>query len=247
MKEYKKNDRFVVMILRFVLCLLLFVFALPAKAQQGFKLGPHAAFITSRTHVLDSLPDNFNFRFKSGLRFGIAAQYGFTPRFVLGSGFNFVNKGYRVYNDTNNNGNLLKHNSSHLELPVNMIFKLNLGVSSRMRFLLGATLNYQISETQNIQTNDKGTFEIREETKHAVYPLMNLGMEIASESKAGNVMVFGVYYSQSFTEQSRLNVYTSSGSDKPYFPLGYRGSYIGFGLSYLFELKNFKREEVFFY
>jgi hypothetical protein len=243
----KKNDRFVLMISRSILALFLFVLSATCFAQEGFKFGPQVAFISSRTHVLDSLPDNFNFRFKSGFKFGFTAQYGFTPKFVLSSGLSFVNKGFRVFNDTNSKGNLIKSNLSHIELPVNMILKFRMGASSRMRFLLGGTLNYQIKTTEKILANDGSTFVIREKNQNQIYPLLNTGVEIASENKAGNVFVFGVYYSQAFSNQSILHVSGSKNTSSDIFSLGYRGSYIGIGLSYLFDLKNFKKEEVFFY
>ena len=243
----KKNDRFVLMISRSILALFLFALSATCLGQEGFKFGPQVAFISSRTHVLDKLPDNFNFRFKSGFKFGFTAQYGFTPKFVLGSGLSFVNKGYRVFNDTNSKGNLLKSNLSHIELPLNMVFKFRMGASSRMRFLLGGTLNYQIKTNEKILANNGETFVIREKNEQQLYPMMNTGVEIASENKAGNVFVFGIYYSQAFSNQSILHVSGSKTASTDIFSLGYRGSYIGIGLSYLFDLKNFKKEEVFFY
>lgn len=92
----KKNDRFVLMISRSILAVFLLSLSATCFAQEGFKFGPSVAFISSRTHVLDKLPDNYNFRFKSGFKFGFTAQYGFTPKFVLGTGLSFVNKGYQI-------------------------------------------------------------------------------------------------------------------------------------------------------
>ncbi len=243
----KKNDRFVLMNSRSILAVFLLSLSASCFAQEGFKFGPSVAFISSRTHVLDKLPDNYNFRFKSGFKFGFSAQYGFTPKFVLGTGLSYVNKGYRVFNDTNSKGNVIKSNLSHLELPVNMIFKFRMGASSRMRFLLGGTLNYQIKTSEKILANNGGTFVIKEKNQQQIYPMLNTGVEIASENKAGNVFVFGIYYSQAFSDQSTLHISGSKTASSDIFALGYRGSYIGIGLSYLFDLKNFKKEEVFFY
>ena len=245
--ETKKNDRFAVMILRVIMALFVYATIFTVNGQEGFKIGPQVTILSSRSYVKDSLEDNFNFRYKSGFRIGLSAQYGFTQKFVLGSGLSFTNKGYRVFNDTNSSGNVLKRNHSHIELPVNMILKFRMGATSRMRFLLGATLNYQISSSDKTLKNDKESFIIREESIQTIYPMANLGVEIASESKSGNMFVFGVYYSQSFSEQTRLNVYTSANATDKIFALGYRGTHIGIGLSYLFDFKNLKREEVFFY
>ena len=122
-----------------------------------------------------------------------------------------------------------------------------MGASSRMRFLLGGTLNYQLQTDQKILANEGNTFAIKESTQQQLYPMFNTGVEIASENKAGNVFVFGVYYSQALSNQSILHISGSKASNTDVFSLGYRGSYIGIGLSYLFDLKNFKKEEVFFY
>ena len=77
--------------------------------------------------------------------------------------------------------------------------------------------------------------------------MLNTGVEIANENASGNVFVFGIYYHQGFANQSLLGIKTNSNQVQSHFNLGYRGTYIGVGLSYLFNLKNFKKEEVFFY
>ncbi|MEZ4804359.1 MAG: outer membrane beta-barrel protein [Bacteroidia bacterium] len=218
-------------------------------AQLGFKIGPQVSFITSRSYVIDSLPNNYNFRFKSGVKLGLTAQYGFTQKFVLASGISFTNKGYRVFNDTNNTGNLIKNNLSHIEVPINMIFKLRVGSSAKMRFLIGGALNYQLNNKEVIELNNgSDNFIIRETSENKIYPMGSVGIEIASESKSGNIFVFGAYYNQSFSNQAKLNIFNANtSSNEKVFSLGYRGSYIGLGLTYLFDLKNFKKEEVFFY
>ncbi len=229
----------------FVLCLY---FQQALFSQKGFRIGPSISLVSSRSYVLDSLPDNFNFRFKSGFNAAISLQYGFTDRFTLGTGIGYTNKGYRVFNDSNDNGNLLKHNFGNLEIPVNAIFKMRIGATSKMRALAGLTLNYQIGSTEKVLKNNNNTFVISEKSINTLYPMLNLGVEIGSEGKSGNMFVFGVYYKQSFTQMSELSIYNSSDlSQQRLFALGYRGSYVGIGISYLFDMKNFKREEEYFY
>jgi hypothetical protein len=77
--------------------------------------------------------------------------------------------------------------------------------------------------------------------------MLNSGVEIANENTSGNVFVFGIYYHQGFANQSLLEVTTGVNQTQNHFNLGYRGTYIGVGLSYLFNLKNFKKEDVYFY
>ncbi len=247
-RKTKNNFRFVVMLKTRLIVLTLLATATQLSAQKGLRFGPAASFVSSRTNVMDSLPDNFNFRFKSGFSGGLSIQYGFTDRFVLGTGVLYTSKGYRVFNDSNKNGNLLKHNFNNIEIPVNAIFKLRVGATSKMRALIGGTFNYNMDQTGKVLKNNNGTFVISEKTISKSYPMLNLGLEIASENKGGGVMVFGVYYKQSFAQQSELSVYNSSDLTKPRnFSLGYRGSYIGIGFSYLFDVKNLKKSEEFFY
>ena len=226
------------------ICLLL---STNLMAQKGLKLGPQLNFLSSRPYVIDSLPNNFNFRFKSGFRAGLTMQYGFSEGLVLASGLFYTNKGYRLYNDTNTRGNVIKHNSGLFELPVNLHLKLRVGASSKMRFVVGGSINYNLQSTTHEIRNAGNNFIVNETHDRAVYPMLNSGVEIANENASGNVFVFGVYYHQSFTNQTLIGVRTNSSQTQDHFKLGYRGTYIGVGLSYLFNLKNFKKEEVFFY
>lgn len=230
--------------------LVLFILstAVGLKAQKGFRIGPSAHVLSSKPFVVDSLPDNFNFRLKSGFNIGLDFQYGFDDRFTLGWGLGYTNKGYRLFNDSNSSGDLLKHNFSSIELPISAIYKMRLGVTSRMRAVAGLTLNYQVGSTEKVLMNKNESFVIREKSLNALYPLGHLGLEIASEGKSGNVFVFGVYYKQSLVNQTELSVFNTSDVTKNrVFSLGYRGSYIGLGFSYLFDIKNFKRSEEYFY
>lgn len=221
---------------------------LQLNAQKGLRFGPAANFASSRAYVTDSLPNNFNFRFKSGFNGGLSVQYGFSDRFVLGSGILYANKGYRVFNDSNKNGNLIKHNFSNIEIPVNAIFKLRLGSTSKMRFLIGGTFNYGLDKSGKVLKNNNGTFVISEKIISKSYPMLNLGVEIASQNKSGNVLVFGVYYKQSFSNHVDLSIYNTSDLTKQRnFSLGYKGSYVSLGFSYLFDAKNLKKSEEFFY
>lgn len=226
------------------------VLHLSLHAQKGLRIGPSANLVSSRTYVMkDSLlPNNFNFRFKSGFNVALSFQYGFTDRFTLGWALGYTNKGYRIFNDSNKSGNMIKHNFGNIELPVNAIYKMRIGATSRMRALAGLTLNYQVGTKEKIVANKNNTFIAKEKSVNSLYPMLNLGVEIASEGKSGNVFVFGVYYKQAFTQMMDLSIYNSTDFSKNrLFGLGYRGSYVGIGFSYLFDISNFKRAEEFYY
>ncbi len=233
---------------RFLCLLLLIVSMLKVQAQEGFRIGPTAAFLSSRSSVIGSLPNYFSFRYKSGFSGGISAQYGFTQSFTLASGVSFVSKGYRIFNDTNNNGNLLRHNLSHIEVPLHMIFRIRMNTSSNMRGVVGMSFNSILSKDKHQEVNKGNNFVVREEMKNQYYPTLNLGAEIANEDKSGNIFCFGLYYKQSFSRNTLLNVYnTTNPTAEPNVVLGYRGSYISVGITYLFNPKNFKREAEVFY
>ena len=216
-------------------------------AQKGLKIGPQLNFISSRPHVIDSLPNNFNFRFKSGFKAGLSVQYGFSERTVFSTGLFYTNKGYRIYNDTNSQGDVIKHNSGLLELPMNLHFKLQVGSNAKMRFVLGGSMNYLLQSNTMEKRNAGNDFIVKETVQKAFYPMLNTGIEIANENASGNVFVFGVYYHQAFSNQALLGIKSNSSQIEPHFNLGYRGTYIGIGITYLFNLNNLKKDEQFFY
>ena len=232
---------------RIYLSLILVTISTVSMAQKGFRVGPSAMFLSSRTSVIDSLPNSFNFRFKSGFGLGLSLQYGVTPNFTIASGANFVSKGYRVYNDTNRNGDLLKHNINHLEVPLNFIFNLKTNSSSLIRGVLGVTHTSILSQQSKVLENGDRSFIIKQRVTHTSYPMLNLGVEISKENKINNLFVFGVYFKQSFQSYTILDIYNNANSSEPRFNLGYKGTYIGVGVSYLFNLKNLKKSEEFFY
>ncbi|MDP2176342.1 MAG: outer membrane beta-barrel protein [Bacteroidota bacterium] len=234
------------MLKNFFICLLFCTSFIKINAQQGFRFGPNAFVISSRVSIQDSLPDNFNFRFKSGFGFGVTFQYGFESGISLSTGANFVSKGYRVFNDTNRNGDVLKQQITNIEIPLNLTFIIKHNSSSDIRGVVGMNYNTVLSKKDRMIENKNKSFIIKESFKQEAYPMVNLGVEVAKLNKIGNAMVFGLYYRHSFSSHTLLDI--SRGEQSPsYFQLGYRGSYIGIGFSYLFNSKNLKKNEEFFY
>lgn len=228
----------------FLLALILLPFI--TFAQEGFRIGPSLHYATSKPSVIDSLPTNFNFRFRSGFSGGVHIHYGFSPKFSISVGGRFVSKGYRVFNDTNNNGNVVKHNQNHIEIPVLISYKHRLNSVSFIRENIGMTFS-QLMDSKSVSTsNDNGSFKITETNTKKLNPLLTIGLEVGNASKRGNVFLFGVYYKHSFSELTKLNVYNSKTSSTPYFNLNFKGSYLSLGATYLFKL-NFKPKDEFFY
>ena len=222
-------------------------YVLNLQAQKGFRIGPTAGFLSSRLVVNDSIANNFNFRFKSGFNAGVNMYYGFTPNFGLNLNVLATSKGYRLFNDSNKNGNILKHNQTHIEIPFHFVFKQRLNSLTFFRLNFGGSISHMLSSDKKDLSNKNGSFRISETTKSTTSPLLSVGLEVGSQAKSGNVFLFGVFYRQAFTKNTLVNVYNNKTSTTPRFDLSYRGSYIGISLTYLFNLGNLKKQDDFFY
>lgn len=230
------------------LSILLLLIIQNTQAQEGFRIGPTGSYFFSKPTQLDSLPNQFNFRYKSGFNAGVSMYYGFSPRFGIAANVLFTYKGYRIYNDSNKNGKTLKNNQSHLEIPIYLVFKQRFNTVSFVRENVGISISSMLSASKKEIKNDNGSYRIIEETKNTIYPMLHLGIEVGNENKAGNILLVGVNYNYAFKTNTKLGVYnTSNPQAAPYFNLGFKGGYIGVSFTYQFNLKNLKRQEEFFY
>ncbi len=216
-------------------------------AQKGFRIGPSVSYLASKPKVLDTIPSNFNFRFKSGFSGGVMLYYGFSRTVGVSASVLYTSKGYRIFNDSNKNGNILKHNQSLLEIPINLVLKQRLNSVSFVRVNLGFTVCNMISSTSKELTNKNGSFRIMEETKNSFYPMLNIGLEVSHEAKNKNVFVFGAILRQGLSNTTNLGIFNNKTATKAHFNLGYQGSYIGISASYLFNLSNIKKVDELFY
>ncbi|MDI1235807.1 MAG: hypothetical protein PSX81_16135 [bacterium] len=226
--------------------LFLFIhFSLPA--QTGFRFGPSVAYIASKPKVVDSIPNNYFIRFKSGFNLGVMAYYGFSDKIGVTVNALYTSKGYRLFNDSLNKSVELKQNQSLIEFPINFVLKQRLNSVSNIRENIGFTLSNLMSATQREIRSENGNFRIKEETKSTFYTMLNIGLEVSHEAKNNNVFVFGAFIRQGLGNNTNLGIYSNSKNTKPLFNLGYKGSYIGISVSYLFNLTNLKKQEEFFY
>ncbi len=217
-------------------------------AQLGFRIGPSAAYIASKPNTIGTLPNNFNFRYKSGFSVGAAMYYGFSTKIGVSSGLYINSKGYRIFNDSNRNGDVLKHNQTYFEIPLNFVYKQRLNNVSFVRENIGVTFCSMLSSSQHENINKGNNFRINEASANTFYPMLNLGIDVGNVAKNGNVFVFSALFRQGFSNNNNLlSIYNNKSGTTPLFNLGFKGSYIGISISYLFNLKNLKKEEEFFY
>lgn len=247
--KIKNSHRFVQMKKWIAIFIVLLGYTQVSNAQEGFKIGPTVGINSSKPVVTDTLFAEYNFRYKFGTSFGLAIQYGWDKRMSIGTGINYVSKGYRVFNDSNRVDNEVKSNFKSLEIPLNVARKFRFSANSKLRAVMGVSLNYILNNNVKTVSNKNSTFLITEtETKKMSY-LLNMGLEFVGTSKSGNITTFSFFYKHSFENMSNLNVRNQPNTNLPkLFSLGYKGSYLGLSIGYLFDVKNFKRrEEVFTY
>ena len=242
-----KNSRFDTMFKYVFLSLIFSISGLQSYGQGGFKIGPSAYLARGGAIPADDLPFNYNTRYRAGFGGGITMRYGFTPFFSLSTGAFFVSKGYKMYNDTNKNGNVLKRNLSNIEIPLNFHFLIKRMSKTEARLVLGGTLCNNITASSKTLSNKNGSFIVKENFKNKIYPMLNAGLEFTKTDKVKNTMVFSFMYKYSLATANELSVFSSPNSTTRDFMSVQRGTYLGIGFTYLFDSRNFRKKEEFFY
>ncbi len=215
--------------------------------QDGFKIGPSAYLVRGGAIPVDDLPFNYNTRYRAGFGAGLTMRYGFTPFFSMSAGAFFVSKGYKIFNDTNRNGSVLKRNLSNFEIPLNFHFLIKRMSKTEARLVLGGTICNNITASSKTLSNKNGTFIVKENFKHKIYPMLNAGVEFTRTDKVKNTMVFSFMYRYSLATANELSVFSNPNNNTRDFMSAQRGTYLGIGFTYLFDSRNFRKKEEFFY
>ncbi|MBC7425008.1 MAG: outer membrane beta-barrel protein [Bacteroidia bacterium] len=230
---------------RFAILIFLLMSAGYSFSQKGVKIGVTLMPLFSKASTLDTIPRTFSYRMKFGFGGGVNVLLGFAEKQGITTGFYFIQKGFRVYNDSQKQ---IKNTFSNLEIPLGYTIRQTLSSSSFVRETFGAAVNFSLNKKTNEEfSNEKRSFRIIQEEKIKVYPMLYLGFEFGTQMHNGNMLFIGINYKQPFQSTSLLHVYNTSQNKPRLFDLGYRGSYIGIQVSYLFNLSNLKKPEEFFY
>lgn len=230
----------------FTVAILILCSAVHSKAQSRLMLGINAGPNVSRVFA-DTLANNFSRRNRAGFVGGVQASYFIKPAVSIDLGLNFVNKGYKVFNDTLNNGPSVVNKTNNLAIPLGVTFRQRFNSSNEFHLKAGFTGNLSMRKDSitivNSETNPR--FRITDIRANNIYPMFYLGFGMGGKTERGDRFEITVIYNQSFATDANLRVEYGQNYFRS-FPLLYRGGFLQFGISYNFNLENFKKSEEYF-
>jgi hypothetical protein len=220
-----------------------------AQSFSRWHLGPEAGLTVSRTYSGDTLPAAYSSRNKTGAYFQLNTQYNLSPAASVQLGIGLVNKGYKINNDTLNlNSASLSRTSGSLNIPLGLSLRQSLSGSSFLTEKFGVSGNFRFNTSSETTLNDPRdtVFRIAETPAKGFIPAFYLGFALGGTGENGNRYEFGVLYQQTLKQESSLKVESGEFWSQS-FPLQYRGGFVQFRFTYLFDLENFKRSDEYFY
>lgn len=229
------------------LLVLVFIAAcMSASAQNKFYMGFNVGGNMSRVYG-DTFADNFSRRNRIGYMVGIQSTYDLNKAAAISLGFNFVNKGYKINNDTLGVNPSVIRKTNSLNIPVGVIFKQQFNPSSYIHEKAGFIGNFSLRKDSitAFNSNSAKNFRITDISEKGFYPMFYLGIGIGGKTENGDRYEFSVTYNQSFSTDANLRVEYGQNFLKQ-FPLTYRGGFLQFGFSYYFNMGNFQRSDEYF-
>lgn len=218
------------------------------KKDSRFMLGFNAGANFSRTANSDTFPANFTKRNRLGIALGISGIYDISSNAGIAFGANFVQKGYRLNNDTLPSSPDIVRKFWSLNVPLGLHFKQQFNAQNYIteKFGVIANFNFRSDSATLVNDNSRPAFRINEYSVRNFYPMFYLGFGMGGISENNNRYEFGVTYTQSLSNDATMMVSHSEGLKKQ-FPLNYRGGFLYIGATYYFNLSNFKRSSGYFY
>ncbi|MFM7765176.1 MAG: hypothetical protein ACKO6I_05895 [Sphingomonadales bacterium] len=236
----------------FVLSVLLFSFqslcAQEDKKDTRLMLGFNAGANFSRTANSDTFPANFTKRNRLGIALGLNGVYDISSNAGIAFGANFVQKGYKLNNDTLAINPDIVRKFWSINVPLGLHFKQQFNAQNFITEKFGIVANFNLrGDSTSLTNNDKKpAFRINEYSTRNIYPMFYLGFAMGGFSENNNRYEFGIIYTQSLSNDASIMVAHSDGLKKQ-FPLNYRGGFLHIGFSYYFNLSNFKKSNGYFY
>ncbi|MBM3919786.1 MAG: hypothetical protein FJ347_01005 [Sphingomonadales bacterium] len=236
----------------FVLSVLLFSFqslcAQEDKKDTRLMLGFNAGANFSRTANSDTFPANFTKRNRLGIALGLNGVYDISSNAGIAFGANFVQKGYKLNNDTLAINPDIVRKFWSINVPLGLHFRQQFNAQNFITEKFGIVANFNLrGDSTSLTNNDKKpAFRINEYSTRNIYPMFYLGFAMGGTSENNNRYEFGITYTQSLSNDASIMVAHSDGLKKQ-FPLNYRGGFLHIGFSYYFNLSNFKKSNGYFY
>lgn len=218
------------------------------KKDLRFMLGFNAGANFSRTSNNDTFPVNFTKRNRLGISVGMSGIYDLSSNAGIAFGATFVQKGYRLNNDTLPASPDIIRKFWSVNIPLGLHFRQQFNAQNYIteKFGVIANFNFRGDSASFVNDDRKPAFKIQEYTTRNFYPMFYLGFALGGTSENNNRYEFGVTYTQSLSNDATLQVSHSEGLKKQ-FPLNYRGGFLQVGFTYYFNLSNFKKSSGYFY
>ncbi len=218
------------------------------KKDPRFMLGFNAGANFSRSSNNDTFPVNFTKRNRLGIALGVSGIYDLSSNAGIAFGANFVQKGYRINNDTLPTSPDINRKFWSVNIPLGLHFRQQFNAQNYITEKFGVIANFNFRGDSASFANDdaRPAFMIKETTARNFYPMFYLGFALGGTSENNNRYEIGVTYTQSLSNDASLMVLHSEGLKKQ-FPLNYRGGFLQVGFTYYFNLSNFKKSSGYFY
>ncbi|MBM3398995.1 MAG: hypothetical protein FJY15_00340 [Bacteroidetes bacterium] len=218
------------------------------KKDPRLMLGFNAGANFSRTANSDTFPANFTKRNRLGIALGLNGVHDISSNAGIAFGVNFVQKGYKLNNDTLPANPDIVRKFCSINVPLGLHFRQQFNAQNFITEKFGVVANFNLrGDSASLTNNDKNSaFRINEYSVRNFYPMFYLGFAMGGTSENNNRYEFGITYTQSLSNDATLIVSHSDGLKKQ-FPLNYRGGFLHIGFSYYFNLSNFKKSSGYFY
>jgi hypothetical protein len=126
---------------KFILAIA-FIASVGMMNAQGVKFGLTAGLNTSTLTSNDSDDD---FSWKLGFQIGALADIAVTETFSVIPELNFSQKGFKIEFEEDGESANLTYNLNYLTLPINLAYKVDLGLSGKILLFAGPYLGYGLS------------------------------------------------------------------------------------------------------
>ena len=164
-----------------ILLILFSTYSVNAQLKVAIEGGAHLAKVPGKNNPgWDTI--SYKYGERTGYHFGLLANLAFSPnsKFHLQTGMNFSNKGQKFsYTYDTTSGTISKVEAlqyvNYMEMPLNLVFKLNLGKKSKIMIGAGPYAAFLYNGKERKATyNTNGTVDVIENTDLKVAPTKNL-------------------------------------------------------------------------
>lgn len=218
------------------------------QAQTGLRVGFTAGPNISRANPTDSFPSQFSRRNRAGATLGFSFEYGLSANSAILGGIHYVNKGYKISNDTFTLNPFIVRRINSINVPIGFTFKQRFNDQNFIRENFGLSYTFRFdSQDSVVATNgNPGTYSITEKPAASGYPMFFLGLELGGTTESKNTYAFGLNFFQTFGRDADIRGVGGVNRNR-FFDMVYKGGFANITFTYTFSLQNLKKSEEWFY